>query len=349
MADERVETARTHWAPRLVGHGVDYNDFVRVTQSVESWSDWLDAWVEAGAEYERLAADAAARGHERTAGEFLVRAALYFHYGKAMWLEDPEKYRSTTVRSVEALRAGMPLLDPTFERIEVPFGRDKIVANLRRPSSVERPPLVILLPGMDSVKEEFPAWEDSFLDRGVATASLDGPGQGEAGFVNPLQPEFEAPVGALLDAIASRPDVDTRRVGITGLGMGGYYASRTAAFEPRIAAAGVVGGPYQFARMPKLTKEKFMFSAHISDEREAERFASRFTLEGVVERVQQPYLIMHGRHDAVMAWQDAEERARLAPRGEFRLFDRGNTACHSVSHLLRPFLADWMATRLTER
>jgi pimeloyl-ACP methyl ester carboxylesterase len=66
----------------------------------------------------------------------------------------------------------------------------------------------------------------------------------------------------------------------------------------------------------------------------------------VLDRIQQPYLIMHGKHDAVMPWQEAQQRAGLARRGEFHLFENGNTACHSVSHLLRPLLADWMATRL---
>jgi 2,6-dihydroxypseudooxynicotine hydrolase len=239
----------------------------------------------------------------------------------------------------------MRYLDPTFERLEIPFDRDRIVANLRKPQTAEQPPFVILLPGMDSVKEEFTSWEDWFLDRGMATVSLDGPGQGEAGFVNPLRPDYEAPVGALLDVLARRPDLDVKHIGISGLGMGGYYASRAAAFEPRITAVGVVGGPYAFRRMPRPVKEKFMYSAQISDENAAERFAARFTLDGVIPRIQQPYLVMHGQHDAGMAWQDAERRAGEAPHGEFRLYPDGNTACHSVSHKLRPFLADWFRDR----
>jgi dipeptidyl aminopeptidase/acylaminoacyl peptidase len=347
MTDERVEAARSQWAPRFLAHGVDYNDFVRITGRIETWSDWLDAWAEAGQQLEDLASAAQRDGHRRTAGEFYVRAAVYYHFAKSLWLEDVHKHRQLTVRSVTALQQGMRNLDPTFERVEVPFGRDRVVANVRRPAGVERPPLVILLPGMDSVKEEFPAWEDTFLHRGLATASLDGPGQGEAGFVNPLQPDFEVPVGAFIDAIAGRSDIDTERIGITGLGMGGYYASRAAAFEPRIQAAGVVGGPYQFERMPALVRAKFMFSAQISDEASAARFASTFTLDGVVQQIRQPYMVVHGQHDAVMPWQDAEQRAKQAPRGEFRLYPDGNTVCQSVTHRLRPFLADWLKAKLT--
>lgn len=347
MADARLETAKSHWAPRLLAHGVDYNDFLRTTGAIETWSGWLDAWVRVGEGHEQIARDAEADGHARTAGESFVRAAVYYHFAKSLWLEDVQVYRSTTLRSVEALRRGMRHLDPTFERLEITFDRDRIVANLRQPSGVERPPLVILVPGMDSVKEELPAWEDTFLARGLATVSLDGPGQGEAGFVNPIRPDYEAPVAALLDVLLTRQDLDVRRIGLAGLGMGGYYASRAAAFEPRVAAVAVVGGPYQFSRMPRLVKEKFMHSAQISDEQAAERFAAGFTLDGIAQRIQQPYLVIHGQHDAIMAWQDAERRATEAPRGEFRLYPDGNTVCHSVNHLLRPFLADWLRDRLT--
>jgi pimeloyl-ACP methyl ester carboxylesterase len=99
--------------------------------------------------------------------------------------------------------------------------------------------------------------------------------------------------------------------------------------------------------MPALVREKFMFSAQISDESSAARFASGFTLDGVVLRIQQPYLVVHGQHDAVMPWQDAEQRAKQAPRGEFRLYPDGNTVCQSVTNRVRPFLAEWLKAKLT--
>ena len=50
--------------------------------------------------------------------------------------------------------------------------------NLRRPAGADRPPLVLLIAGLDSTKEEFFAAENVFLARGMATFSLDGPGPG---------------------------------------------------------------------------------------------------------------------------------------------------------------------------
>src|SRR2546430_13253170 len=50
---------------------------------------------------------------------------------------------------------------------------------------------LVLIPGLDSTKEEFFAWESAFLDRGMATLSLDGPGQGETGFRLDIRPDYD--------------------------------------------------------------------------------------------------------------------------------------------------------------
>ena len=115
-----------------------------------------------------------------------------------------------------------------------------MVANLRRPADVVNPPLVVLLPGLDSTKEEFFNWENVFLKRGMATVSLDGPGQGETGYHSHIRHDYEVAVSLLLDTLMPRADINMNRVGVS---MGGYYAPRVAAFEPRIKAVSPIGGP----------------------------------------------------------------------------------------------------------
>ena len=335
-------------APRLLGHGVDYSDYVRTTARIGTWLSWLPAWVAAAEEHGGVADRSLEAGDVESAGEAYLRTALYLHFAKFLWVEDPDRYWDVTRRAVATHRRGMELLDPTFRRLEIPFDGDRVVANVRRPPGGDRAPFVILVPGVDSTKEEFPAWEMAFLRRGLATVSIDGPGQGEAGVVNPIRADFEAPIAAVLDDLERRPDLRLAidRAGITGIGMGGYYASRAGAFEPRLRAIGVVGGPYRFERMPPLVRQKFIFSAGAASDDEAAALAARFNLEGVTERLVQPYLVIHGAHDAVMPPAEAERAARAAPRGEFLLYADGNTACQSVGHLFRPRLADWFRRHL---
>src|SRR3954451_15819905 len=249
VPDARVQAAIDNWAPRFTTNGVDPNDFRTTTARIERWDEWLDAWTQTGETHVALGEEARAAGRELTAGEAFVRAAVCFHFAKFVWVLDAERNRATTQRAIDALYAAHALLDPTAERVEAPLDGGVVVGNLRRPREVDKAPLVILIPGLDSTKEEFFHWEGVFLARGMATLSLDGPGQGETGFELNIRPDYEAAAGAILDAVSARGqgDVDLERVGAAGVSLGGYYAPRAAAFEKRIRAVAGISGPYDFA------------------------------------------------------------------------------------------------------
>lgn len=222
MPDSQVEAAIANWAPRFVAQGVDHNDFVRTTGRIERWEEWLGAWSRTGDMHTELALEAEERGRTLTAGEAHVRAALCYHFAKFLWMLDMDRYRRTADRAVASIYQAHRLMDPTGERIETAFDGTTMVGNLRRPAGVDRPPLVFLLPGLDSTKEEFFNWENVFLVRGLATLSLDGPGQGETGYHTHIRPDYEVAVSAMLDAIAGRSDLDLDRVGAAGVSLGGY-------------------------------------------------------------------------------------------------------------------------------
>ena len=161
MADERVEAAISNWAPRFVSQGVDFNDFQRVTSRVEAWPEWLPAWVANGDMHAERAREAEAQGRTLTAGEAWNYAALSYHFAKFVWMVDMKRYREAADRAVAALREVHRLCDPVAERIEIPFEGTTMVGNLRRPIAADSPALVVLLPGLDSTKEEFFEWRTS--------------------------------------------------------------------------------------------------------------------------------------------------------------------------------------------
>src|SRR5438105_669735 len=117
MADARVQTAIDNWGSRLIANGVDYNDFVRTTGSISRWDEWLDAWIATAEVHRGLAQQALDGGHQRTAGEAFVRAAVSFHFAKFVWVLDPEQNRRATEMAVRSLYDAHALLDPTAERI----------------------------------------------------------------------------------------------------------------------------------------------------------------------------------------------------------------------------------------
>lgn len=277
MLDERVRVAITHWAPRFVANGVPLSDFQDVAAEVQHWDDWCAAWTRRGAVHENLGREAAQRGRLRSAGAHLTTAAVCFHFGKFLFVHDREQQRATHERAVSCRTEALALIDPPGVRVALPFGEGAVFGNLRRPRGIDRPPVVVLVSGLDSAKEEMGAYEELFLERGLATLAFDGPGQGEAEYDLPIRGDWEVVVAAVLDALATRDDVDGDRVGIWGVSLGGYYAPRAAAFEHRVRACISLSGPYDWGALwdglPDLTREAFRVRSHMSTSVEAQRHA----------------------------------------------------------------------------
>ncbi|MDT4894014.1 MAG: hypothetical protein QOE97_3049 [Pseudonocardiales bacterium] len=350
MPDADIESAIAHWAPRFITQGVDANDFRRVTAGLEHWADWLDAWCSNGDMHARLAEEAEQNGYQLSAGQAWVRAALGYHFAKFVWVLDMDLHRNATEKSVEALRRAHHALDPTAQRIEVPFGEAQLVGNLRRPAGVERAPLVLLLPGLDSTKEEFFNWENVFLSRGLATFSLDGPGQGETGYQLPLRPDYEVAASAAIDALSARDDIELDRLGVAGVSMGGYYAARAAAFDDRIRAVVTVGGPYEsgsrFDTRPAISRSAFIAYSHAATIEQARAIATAMTLDGVLSHLVQPMLVIFGRQDRLVPYQQAERIVVEAPNASLVMFEDGNHVCNNLPYRYQPLAGDWMASML---
>ncbi|HWE13961.1 MAG TPA: alpha/beta fold hydrolase [Solirubrobacteraceae bacterium] len=350
MTDERVQAAIRNWAGRFIANGIDYNDFVRTTAAIGRWDEWLNAWTETAQVHLRLAEEARAHGHTRSAGEAYIRAAVSYHFSKFVWVLDPELHRRNTESAVRCLYAAHELLDPSAERIEAAVEDGSVVANLRRPAGDAPVPLVVLVPGLDSTKEEFFHWETVFLNRGMATLSLDGPGQGETGLHMNIRPDYEIAVTAILDAVAGRPELDADKIGAVGVSLGGHYVVRAAAYERRIRALAGVSGPYDFAAswesMPQLTRETIAHHTGADDDAQARRRAHALNLEGVAERVAQPCLVVTGRLDGVIPWEETRRIADAVPDAEWLLYEDGTHVCNNIPFKYRPLVADWMRGRL---
>ena len=181
MPDARVQAAIENWGPRFIANGVDYNDFIRITTAITRWDAVARRLVGHGAEvHEELAARARSEGHLRTAGEAFLRAAVSYHFAEVrVGASTPSATVEPPRPPSERCTSALALLDPTAERIEAPLPTAAWPSGTCAARTGERPlPVVILIPGLDSTKEEFLDWESVFLDRGMATLSLDGPGPG---------------------------------------------------------------------------------------------------------------------------------------------------------------------------
>lgn len=351
VADVLLETAVTNWEPRFTANGVDASDYARITKPLEHWDDWCAAWCKAGEEQLTFAGVALAEGRRRTAGEFYARAATYFHFGKFMFVHDQPQAKAAHARAVDALNMATPLFVPPGTRHAIPFENSHLVGLFRTPNTDGPHPTVLLIPGLDSTKEEFRDVERTFHDRGMATFALDGPGQGEAEWTLPIRPEWEVVGEVVLNYLQSMPQIDGDRIGVWGVSLGGFYAARVAsaglAFRGYIALAGPYNLGATWGDLNPLTRKAFEVRSYSSSPEEAERRAWDMTLEGHAAKITQPLMVIMGKRDRLFPWQDGERLVKEAQGAtKFVLLEEGNHGCANVINHHRPLSADWMAKQL---
>ena len=351
MADVLLETAIANWEPRFTANGVDASDYARITKPLTSWDEWCNAWCEGAQEHFDLATEALSSGRNRSAGEFYARAATYFHFGKFLFVHDPVQAKAAHARAVDALNRALPLFDPPASREEINFEGSTLVGVFRAPRGEGPHPTVILIPGLDSTKEEFRDVERAFLDRGLAIFALDGPGQGEAEWTLPIRPEWDQVGAAVLEHLQTMSKVDSERIGVWGVSLGGFYAARMASSDLPLKGTVALAGPYNLGATWKelnpLTRHAFEVRSFSSSPEEAEKRAWDMTLEGFASKITTPLMVIMGKRDRLFPWQDGERLANEAS-GETTLvlLDEGNHGCANVVYRHRPLSADWLAQRL---
>ena len=350
-ADVRLERVKTSWRQRLLANGVEPFDYETTVGRIERFEDWPDAWAELGRQHEQRADEAERAGRAITAAGFRRLAALAWHFGYfahprplAPWLE-AQRHKA------DLFRRAAPYLSPPASLLQVPFRETQLPAYLRKPPGVNKPPVVLFVSGLDSTKEEHTTFEDVILRRGLATLTFDGPGQGEVWEHQPGIVEWEQAGSAMVDAIQARDDLDSSRVGIVGVSLGGYFAPRCAALEPRIRAAAACGGLFALGDRDVSDTLHGPRAFHFWNTDEVAILHSvleRSTLDGIIQRMDRPLLVVHGKRDDITPVAGARRMYDAAggPK-DWVLFGEGNHVCNNIPHLYRPLVADWLAAQLT--
>ena len=345
MKDPRVASAIAHWAPRFISNGVLLADFEEVTASLERWEDWCAAWSARAAVHEALGRDCLKDRFLLSAGEHLVRAAIYYHFAKFVFVQDQAQMRAAHMKAVACYREALPLIRPPGEYVEIPFEGKKLKGVLRG-----KGPVLVMAPGLDSTKEELHAYEEAFLARGIAVLAIDGPGQGEAEYEIPICGDYERAAKAVCDWIESRKDLSAGKIAVWGVSLGGYYAPRAAAYEKRIKACIALSGPFEWAQiwdaLPELTRETFKARSHASNEAQARLNAEKLTLRDAARSITCPIFIVAGRQDRLVPAAHAERLAKsVSGPVELLMVEDGGHNANNRPYRYRSLTADWLAAQ----
>jgi 2,6-dihydroxypseudooxynicotine hydrolase len=346
--DPQVDLIFSHFTPRYIATGVDPNDLERIKAKIERWDDWCRVWSEEAAQHARYGLDLLDVRRTISASECFLRAAIYYHYGKHLFADRPEEYRIAHERMLRLYKAAATDMDPPAEHMTFSFEGAQLHGWLRHPPTGTRSPLAIILPGLDACKEELHAWAEAFLRRGLATLTLDGPGQGESAFALPIRSDWGHVIGAVIDGLQYRYAIDPDNVGVVGQSLGALYAPLAASQEPRIKACVANCGPYDWGRvlpqMPQVSQNVFRVRSHAATVEQAQAIASKLTLEGAAERIKCPLLVVFGGGDKLIPPSEGERLAKEAKGPtKFVVFPEGNHVCFNIPYKFRPLTADFMA------
>lgn len=343
-----------------IGTNIDYSEMTRIVAGIKSFYTWYDAWAKSADKYLLIAQTAEQRGFLVTAGENYLRTALLFHYAQLFTRpEDPRRMEGQNNR-VAYYRKACPYLSPPVEEAWIDFGNVRMPGYLRLPDHAQKPNVVIMIPGANSVKEELHNWGWEFNQRGLATLIFDGPGQGELSLFNgglPLRLEtYHEAVSAVIDYLQRRADVDTSRIIAWGQSTGGQLAIRSAAKDDRIFAAVSLGGGYDF-RMeitpttPADVWEEARDLYGFEDFTRAKMYIiQEGSLEGIAEKVKCPLLLIHGAKDNIVAMEEIDRIKRESKeQTDVLIYDQGNHSVCNYNLEMRADMADWVLNQLKKK
>ncbi|MPZ59044.1 MAG: alpha/beta hydrolase [Rhizobiales bacterium] len=291
-------------------------DVRRTTERIKVPGAVVKQWVRTAQQEEKLAEAAEASGRRESAAEFYYRAALY--YGPACGVIHANTPRKLALyqRLIHCYQRFTELFDEaSVRRVEIPFENGKTIPGiLQTVPGAEKTPCVLVIPGMDTIKEYMPSpYHNHFRRRGIATLSIDGPGQGESNVRGTwvTLDNFERAGKAAIDFIETLPEIDANRVGIYGWSMGSYWGPRIAAHDPRVkAVVGAMGNYLQkdtiFKHGKPAYRANYMYMSDVHDEDAFDGMAAQMTLEPLVEAIRCPTLLVMGEFDELCPLEDGE-------------------------------------------
>jgi len=344
--------------------GIEANaDFAGVRERVKKMADIGPAFATVARRREAKAKAAQAEGRLVTARDNYFMAAV--HWGAAQWPYDQNDEANIALneKKRECYAAYAALADHRVEAVWIPFRGKAIPAWFHLPPGYQggRVPVVISVPGMDSFKEMSVAlYGDRWLNRGIAVLAIDGPGQYEAPMLGVyFSTDAWVETGpAVADWLAARPEIDARRIGVTGTSFGSFFGTILTAHEPRVAACAVMSVCHEpgchtiFQEASPTFKKRFMYMSGMVDEDAFDKFRETITWEGHVDKIRVPYLCVAGEAEELSPLEHSERLvAALSGPKQMVVYQESR---HSVGNVpsanLGPFppilVADWMADRL---
>ncbi|GAA0273466.1 alpha/beta fold hydrolase [Alteraurantiacibacter aestuarii] len=330
---------------------------------------FMKQWVAMAEKLIELANEDEAKGRNFSASNKLERASLYMFVGERMQGHGHPGRAETFARARGAFDRSTELGKLNRERVEIPLVNGTMPALWTRAPGGGAKPAVVFCNGLDSNKEML-YWTrlpEELARRGISTLCVDQPGTGEALRLQglPVDPHSESWASKAVDWLETRPEVDSARIGMTGISLGGHFAPRAVAYEPRFASGAVWGANHNWREVQDKRRDREgenpvpHYWAHVfwafgaEDMDDFLEKSSGMNLNGHMDRITVPFLVTHGANDRQISpsyADDLYDQLTNSPRREKVIFTAREGGVEHVGadnmSYGRDLISDWFAETL---
>ena len=311
--------------------GADISEVYQIRRMLET-SDQEDdeAWFKAcntvAQKVEKHAEGFYEEGFMSPSAAMYLRASNYYQMAERFRTPKDEKAINSFKMGVDCFHKFIPIGTEDIEIVEIPYEGKSLPAYFVRASgnnTKEPTPCVIYFDGLDITKEiqYLRGGISDLIKRGISVLIVDGPGTGEAIRLrgHHLRYDFDVAGSACIDWLEKRKDVNPNKIGIVAISLGGYYAPRCASLDHRFAACIAWGAIWDYhATWKKRIDNSFQTSLSVPGHHikwilgvdtleEALSTLEDFRLDGVVQNMKCPFLIVHGEDDEQVPLEDAKK------------------------------------------
>jgi alpha-beta hydrolase superfamily lysophospholipase len=311
----------------------------RALSEVHRLDDWVGAWSRAAQRFMAESRREEATGEWEASSVARRNAAMCYHAAHLVTEDDPRIVRALRASAVQAFGQAITRLAPGTRRVGIPWRTRRLPAYLSIPIDLTEPaPLVVMLNGATTTKEETFIWTALLRERGFAILAVDWPGTGEAADGQPLSSYCDDMTEGIFDLIEAEPDLDATKVAFFGASLGGVVAFRSAASDRRIAAVVALTPPFDprpwvNSINPLVARQLVSLAGQAPS---IQVLISDFSLPDVVSRVRCPALVFGAARDLVVPPDESVKlTSALGALGTLVWYPDG-------SHCLFDRVDDWM-------
>ncbi|MEW6283195.1 MAG: alpha/beta hydrolase, partial [Candidatus Eremiobacterota bacterium] len=211
--------------------GADIGECLQVREAIREgdFESWYAGWYALAERIRRVGDECAAAGHTVSAREAWLRASNYYRSAEFYLHGNPKDPRILEAwgKSRDLFVKAAATFDPPIRPVRIPYQGTTLPGYLYRvdDSGVARPTLLIQT-GFDGIQEELFPQAFAALERGYNVLTFEGPGQGaplrEQGLT--FRPDWEKVLTPVVDYAVTLDEVDSDRIALMGLSLGGYLA-----------------------------------------------------------------------------------------------------------------------------